>query len=784
MEHFQSAYQEEKARLDRTLEEIERQLKELRSIPVYTGHDFTEQLLEANRESQRKQLEQSEREPYFGRLDFAEAGRNRKPIYIGKVGVGDPEAGHPLVIDWRAPIASLFYSFTGGDEASYLAPEGLIDGLVYLKRNIVIRKGILERVADTYDRDSDGPAVSDEFLVYRLGENKDNRLRDIVSTIQAEQDQIIRAAKNTALIIQGVAGSGKTTVALHRLAFLLYQYKEQISAERLVIFAPNHMFIDYISEVLPELGVGDIQQNTFSDWAARVLGLEEGPSDGTEALSRWFDGDWPGQPQGRNQAEGQAQEQKLRQGIAQWQAQTKDQAEEQDQVKEQVLAQGLGRKQLHGGAQVQERPDDNKLPGRFKGSMHFKSLIDAYLENLESICVPEGDFEPWDGARLSRKEIIGWFEGEYRHYPVARRKERVLARIHRWIEMELKKSPSAAALKERKKKAQQREKAYAKKWPELAPLNLYRGLFGIRRSGGTADSGLADMAGRIPREIWRETQGYLKKNTLKEEDLPALLYLYSVVNEIDGKMTFDHVVIDEAQDFSPFQVYVLDRFVKGHSFTILGDLSQGIHYYKGVRSWEEMQNLFRPEETAYFALTRSYRSTMEIIEFANEILKRGVGTDLLAVPVFRSGEPVRLLPAAGERRFGAIRYALDKALSGTYRTVAILTRTMREAEELHKELHKGLTKNGTEINLINGEIKEYAGGVSVLPVYLSKGLEFDAVIVTDVDPLHYGPEEAKLLYVGCTRALHELWLLHGDELPDYVPGENTDFAVRAAVEGY
>lgn len=772
MEHFQSAYQEEKARLARTLEEIERQLKELRSIPVYTGQDFTEQLLEANRESQRKQLEQSVHEPYFGRLDFAERGRSRMPIYIGKEGVGDPDGKHPIVIDWRAPIASLFYSFTGGDEASYVAPEGLIDGLVYLKRNIVIRKGILDRVVDTYDKDSDGPAVSDEFLVYRLGENKDNRLRDIVSTIQAEQDQIIRAAKNTALIIQGVAGSGKTTVALHRLAFLLYQYKELISAERLVIFAPNHMFIDYISEVLPELGVGDIQQNTFSDWAAEVLGLDEGPSDGTKALSRWFDGDRPGQTVGRGHADGLAQAQKLRQGIAQ----TQDQAEE---AKEQVLAlaQGLGRKQMHGMAQVQGRLDDTQLPGRFKGSMHFKTLIDAYLENLESICVPEGDFEPWDGARLSRKEIIGWFEGEYRHYPVARRKERVLARIHRWIEMELKKSPSAAALKERKKKAQQREKAYAKKWPELAPLSLYRELFGIRRSGGTA--GLADMSARIPREIWRETQGYLKKSALNEEDLPALLYLYSVVNEIDGKMTFDHVVIDEAQDFSPFQVYVLDRFVKGHSFTILGDLSQGIHYYKGVRSWEEMQSLFRSEETAYFALTRSYRSTMEIIEFANEILQRGVGTDLLAVPVFRSGEPVRLLPAAGERRLDAIRHALDKVLAGSYRTAAILTRTMREAEELHEEL----TKAGADIHLINGELKEYAGGVSVLPVYLSKGLEFDAVIVTDVDPLHYGPEDAKLLYVGCTRALHELWLLHGDQLPDYVPGENSEFAARASAEG-
>ncbi|GGH29471.1 HelD family protein [Paenibacillus segetis] len=703
MEDFQSAYQEEKARLDRTLEEIEKQLIALRSIPEYTGHDFTEQVLEASRQSEREQLERSFREPYFGRLDFGEQGKPGTPYYIGKLGVGDPGGKEPIVIDWRAPLASLFYSFTGGESASYEAPEGMIEGLVYLKRNVVIRKGILERVADTYNRDSEGPAVSDEFLVYRLGENKDNRLRDIVSTIQAEQDLIIRAAKNTALIIQGVAGSGKTTVALHRLAFLLYQYKEQITAERMIIFAPNHMFIDYISEVLPELGVGDIQQSTYSDWAAQILGLDTPPQDGSETLTHWFD----------------------------------------------VTNTKLG------------RLNDDELPGRFKGSLKFKGILDAFLENIESYCVPPLDFEPWEGAVLSHADILQWFEGEYRHYPVARRKERVLSRIHRWIEMELKKSPSLAAMKERKKKAQQREKAYAKKWPELEPVSLYQELFRAKKS---MNAGFPDMSEYIPKSIWKETQTYLKKQTMKEEDLAALLYLFTCINEIEGHMTFDHVVIDEAQDFSPFQVLVLDRFVKGHSFTILGDLSQGIHYYKGVQSWDEMASLFRPEETAYFALTRSYRSTMEIIEFANEILKRGVGAELLAVPVFRSGDPVRLQSAVGDHRETSISQVLEVALSGSYRTAALLTRTLQEA----KQLYEYLIDQGIEVHLIDGDKGQYAGGISVLPVYLSKGLEFDAVILTDVDTGHYGPGDAKLLYVGCTRALHELWLLHGDILPDYI----------------
>lgn len=711
MENFQSAYQEEKERLDRTLDTIDQELKRLRGIPVYTGHDYTEQVLEAGRDTQRRQLAQSGQEPYFGRLDFEEQGGTRTPLYIGKVGVGGDTA-QPMVIDWRAPVASLFYSFTGGDLASYEAPEGLIEGLVYLKRNIVIRKQILERVVDTFNSEEEGPAVSDEFLLYRLGENKDNKLRDIVSTIQAEQDQIIRAGKNSALIIQGVAGSGKTTVALHRLAYLLYQYKEQISAEKMIIFAPNRMFINYISEVLPELGVGDIQQNTFSDWASRVLGLDEAPSDGPEALTAWFD---------------------------------------------HTLQNGL---------------DDSELPGRFKGSLLFRDQLDRFVQQLESACLPEEDFVPWDGAKLPLRTIREWYEQEYKPYPIARRKERVLARIHRWVEMELKKSPSAAALKERKSKASQREKAYAKKWPDLTPLALYKAFVGVKKMQGLK---LEDIAADIPKSILKVTQANLKKNIIKEEDLPALLYLFTRVDEIDGNLRFDHVVIDEAQDFSPFQIAVLDRFCKGHSFTILGDLSQGIHYYKGIREWAEMQVLFKPEETAYFALTRSYRSTMEIITFANDILRRGVGTDLLAVPVFRSAEPVRIIQAAGAERLSIIRKALGRIQDGPYRTAALLTRTLGDAQQLYDEL-SGL---GYELNLIDGRKSEYEGGISVLPVYLSKGLEFDAVIVTDVDDDHYGEQDAKLLYVGSTRALHELWLLHGQTLPAYVTADDPEIAVTA-----
>jgi DNA helicase-2/ATP-dependent DNA helicase PcrA len=499
----------------------------------------------------------------------------------------------------------------------------------------------------------------------------------------------------------------------------LYQYKDQVSAEKMIIFAPNRMFLDYISDVLPELGVGNIGQSTFPDWAANVLDITLPEQNTAETLNRWFEA-------------------------------------------------------TGGMPEITE-----ETPGRFKGSTVLMGIIESAVKLLETGAVPEGDFSPWEGAVLRRSMILRWHNEEYAPYPPLKRKERVMARIHRWIEMELKKSPSAAALKDRKKKGAAREKAYAAKWPKYDPLMIYKQIF---RAVKVPEDWPAEAPEPIPQGVLKETAKDLKKGILREEDLPPLLYIHYLLSGNEGGERFDHIVIDEAQDFSPFQIAVLDLYVKGHSFTILGDLSQGIHAYKGVHEWDEMQTLFAPEHTAYHALTRSYRSTMEIIEFANGILSSGVHSPLLAVPVFRSGNPVRLIAygeeqpqtdIASDPRICAVRTAL-KALSGReYRTVAVLTRSLREAEELYS----ALAAQFEDLHLIDGSMTQYLGGLSVLPVYLSKGLEFDAVILADADTSHYGGAawDAKLMYVGCTRALHELWLLHSGELPAYVQmtGEET-----------
>lgn len=696
----QSAYQEELQQLTKTAAEIDRQIEYLRNIPRYYGEDLTEQVLDNMRETNRSNLCIATNEPYFGRLDFQELEQAQpEPLYIGKVGVADETTGELLVIDWRAPVASLFYSFTGGDDlASYESPEGMIDGLVYLKRNLVIRQRKLQRVVDTYVKGSENLSVGDEFLIYRLGENKDNRLRDIVSTIQTEQDRIIRSTKNKPLIIQGVAGSGKTTVALHRLAYLLYQYRENIRAEKMIIFAPTSMFLDYISNVLPELGVGGIQQTTFSDWALELLDNDVKLADPAIKLDQWF---------------------------------------------------SLGENR---------NVVSDDVSGRFKGSMRFLHHLNDCLNSYERGSIPGKDFEAWENTTLSVQVIREWITNEYKHYPLAKRRERVIARMKRWIEIELKKVSETHLQKDLKKKANQRLRTYFKGYPEHTPISFYKLLFKKKNRPIYLPNELLDF---IPKTIVDSTNQTFKNNEVEVEDLAPLMYIRNKLYGIERSNYFDHVVIDEAQDFSPFQVALLKEQTRGNSFSILGDLAQGIHAYQGIMDWDEFTRLFEAGEADYHQLERSYRSTMEIISFANEVISNADLSVALANPVFRSGEKVRVEKVADERRISAIIEVVNQLRTEEVDTVAVIGRTERECIELHVAIEKA----GLLATLIHSKQREYRGGISILPAYLSKGLEFDAVLIVDVDNTHYlqTSQDAKLLYVACTRALHKLVLIYTGE---------------------
>ncbi|MHA7963176.1 HelD family protein [Paenibacillus sp. CAU 1782] len=685
----------EKQRLEMTLDNITQQLGEFG--PRYTGHDFTEQMLDLQNEERKRRLEIAVREPYFGRLDFQEtavdgtpskdAEADPKPLYIGKAGVAkDGGGGELLVVDWRAPAASLFYSFTGGEaEAIYQSPDGEISGYVHLKRNLMVRNKELVRLVDSYVRGQEESGVSDEFLLYRLGENKDNKLRDIVSTIQGEQDSIIRAERNKALFIQGVAGSGKTTVALHRLAFLLYQYEGSITAERMIIFAPSRMFLDYISGVLPELGVGDISQTTFTDWTMELLQHELKPSDPSESLAYWF--------------------------------------EEKRTIE-----------------------DLENASGAFKGSLAFKAILDEALDGLRSGIVPEVSFVPLEGWELKPEQMQEWFQTDYGEESLMEKRDRLASRIRRWLESELK----ARGIADKKKRSAALAKlnTFVKRIPSYTAPQLYASLFKGKKASAA-----------IPAKLAKATAATLAKGEAASEDLAALAYLHLKLFGLQ-KAAFDHIVIDEAQDYSPLQLQALKLCQRNVSMTVLGDLQQGIHSYVGITRWQELQSLFEDNDTGFFELNRSYRSTMEIIEFANIILGGMTGGVKPAVPVFRSGDPVVVEQTDGDAWLAAIHTTLSGWQSeGGLDTISVIGRTAAECQHIYEYLRE----RDMEVSLVQTKQPTYGGGLTVVPAYLSKGLEFDAVLIADAGAESYSEMDAKLLYVACTRALHKLKLLYRGE---------------------
>ena len=216
--------------------------------------------------NKRKRLTKILAIPYFGRIDFLEKKENSKvmPTYIGIHTFYDPESRATLIHDWRAPVSSMFYDHELG-EAGYRSPSGEIKGVISLKRQYRIRGGKMEFMIES------ALTVHDDILQKELSSNADDKMKNIVATIQREQNRIIRNEDIRTLIIQGVAGSGKTSIALHRIAYLLYTFRDSISSKDILIISPNKVFSDYISNVLPELGEETVPETSMEQILSGVL---------------------------------------------------------------------------------------------------------------------------------------------------------------------------------------------------------------------------------------------------------------------------------------------------------------------------------------------------------------------------------------------------------------------------------------------------------------------------------------------------------------------------------
>lgn len=268
---------------------------------------------------------------------------------------------------------------------------------------------------------------------------------------------------------------------------------------------------------------------------------------------------------------------------------------------------------------------------------------------------------------------------------------------------------------------------YFKEWRGITSKDIYLNLF--------RDKELFEIAtlGKVPDEVFEfmkeEVLEHAENGIIDEDDLAPLLHINLLLEGVTEKEKFKHIVVDEAQDYNPFQIYLINKLSKGNSLTLVGDLAQGIYYYKGVKTWEDITNGVFNGKATYIQLTQSYRSTVEIIEFANgalEAQKLGLKS---AKPVLRHGKEPSIIKCNENCE---IVYNINRIISEIKdegkSSIAIITKSLEEGKALEKMLKKKIKE---KISLVKGTEKKSPGDISIIPAYLTKGLEFDATIIYD-----------------------------------------------------
>lgn len=701
-------------------EELPHQIQDFDDVVEMTQNQL---LLDAQEREYRQAAEKARRlekmasSPYFGRIDFAEEGAPKpEAIYIGIASLIDDESGEHLVYDWRAPISSLFYDFERGP-AEYATSAGVIRGSIALKRQYKIVKGRLEYLFDTDLK------IDDDILQDTLAQRVDERMRAIVQSIQREQNRAIRDESHRVLIVRGPAGSGKTSVALHRIAFLLYRFREELRADQIVVLSPNEIFSDYISGVLPELGEENMREETFTRYARRLLG----------------DG---------------------------WQI------EEAHRQIERLL-----------DAKEDARKAENAAV-RFKSSTRFFEALERYVALLESGAgLPYDDVVHRGKVIVARDELLNLFRETYSYLPVAKRFDKVKRRIlyliepleearTKEIERELGQKDEhihtphrelrrIARTLAREEFRPIRERAEA--WARYDVFQLYASLFKEKR---LASEVLADLPPEWER-IRKATLSALGRRFVAYEDVAPAFFLAVSLGFAEPALDMRHVVIDEAQDYTLFHFAGLAKLFPRATFTILGDWNQAIHPLVEPAAPEAVRAVMGAEDDALVPLHKSYRSTLEISEFARAILQ-GEASEFESVA--RHGKKPSLVEVAtAEELVTAVARQVQGLRAEGWESIAVLCKTERESRALHARLNEVLA--GAKARLVSPQDRQFAQGLLVIPSYLAKGLEFDAVVIHDVGAGRFGrPQERRLLYTACTRALHRLVLCFAAPLSPLLAG--------------
>ena len=652
--------------------------------------------------------------PYFARVDFKEDKQNNiQKIYIGKTGIFNDDY-EVVVTDWRAPISSIYYDGQLGN-VEYECPDGIIKGDLSKKRVYTIENSILK---DYQDIDI---TTNDEFLQECLNENSEARLKNIISTIQSEQNKIIRAKMSNPLIVQGVAGSGKTTVALHRIAYLVYTYEKEFNPDEFLIIAPNKFFLDYISNVLPDLGVDYVRQQTFEEFMLENIDANFEINPINVELSN-------------------------------------------------IVNQN-------------GKTDLIKKSANFKSSLRFKKLIDEFIDKFLKSNLPKGDFKIFDIVVFNHDEVIDMFMNYFKNNSINDSKKMLTAILQKRVSnianelidrlSEQRKSKlynidknlsddkvkeiRLEIFKETEYEMQQLFKGgkklvldYLKNFKIEKVLSIYKKII--------SDKILFDkyVESELYEYILETYKKNIKNKKVEYEDLAPLFYIQNRFWGNINNLKLEHIVIDEAQDLGEFQFYNFKEILKPNmSMTILGDISQGIYSYKGINNWNKLNQIVFDNKATIEYLKESYRTSMEIMNEANTIINKIVDNEniILAQPIERHGDKVEHWKIDSEdSKISKIYEIIKTHLEAGHINIAVITKDFDESIELHKKL----TNYEVDIKLISENLDKYTGGTIIIPSYLSKGLEFDSVIISDSNKYSENILDTKLLYVACTRAMHTL----------------------------
>lgn len=585
--------------------------------------------------------------PYFARIDFREASRETpSAFYIGRFAFSHD--GKLLISDWRSPVASMFYDCEIGP-AGYDAPAGRIGGELIRKRQFKIKHGEMVYALES------SVNIQDDILQRELCRNSDEKMKSIIATIQKEQNLIIRNEKAGTLLIQGVAGSGKTSIALHRIAYLLYRFKDRLSAKNVAILSPNQVFGDYISDVLPELGEEPIYGISFTDIAGIQL-----------------------------------------EGIIHFEP-------DQDPFE----------------------TDDPKWAERvcFKSTLDFIKLMDEYLARM-----PETIFAPSDYTFGRFSAPSNWIHGRfaaYHRHPVKRRLKMIADDIHERFATD-------NFMEEPLPKAKAILKSLTAMLKVKNTLALYKDFY---KQMNIADKFVMPT-----------------KRALEWADVYPFMYFHAAFEGLQESQIIRHLVIDEMQDYTPVQYVVINILFKCQK-TILGDFGQFINP-NHLHTLGDLRELYESAELV--ELNKSYRSTCEIITFAKRI--QNVAS-LEAAP--RHGDAPDLINCRNEQEeLSQIKEIIDAFRDSENVTLGIILKTNRLAKALYDVLSQNY-----EVHLISPGSTAFVNGISVTSIQMSKGLEFDEVIIPAANHETYSSEyDRSLLYIACTRALHRLSLTYTGEL--------------------